>query len=917
MRRAFLLLLALFASLPAFGLWRTLKTDAFTVFYPKGHEAEAEQILRVLENYRGYVGSLVGGRPRRVAIVLEDAGTLANGLTDVIYHRILLFRSSPTEGELGYHRNWWRLVGVHEYTHWRHLSSAAGLPGLLTAVFGNNLAPGEYTPSWLKEGICVVAESGISPYEGRLNEGLFDAYATVLAKTGGLPTIVQATYNMDVFPGGTGPYLLGGQFLQFLHRKYGTRKLASFFMHYSSSILSYLSPALPAAGLDRSARKVLGEPIRELWIEWQKQLMKQSVAFDAPGRALTDHGWWLRSPVASRGSVYYQHSFPVKPALFSQTWLHLLLRLDPTSGRSRVLLRSSAPFTGPMRVRADKLYYGLQELEGGHANHWYNRFGFTSVLFERDLESGRTRRLFEEPFRTFEVLSDGTILTAADRPDAFGSVIRLHDPAGGPAEQLLVTDLLVSDIVADSRHLFFAAREDWDSTGIYRVDVSGWSGAGRALAGLSEPIRLERVHETPCQESELCLTERGLFYSATCARERTLYRYEPESGAVFRSVESDFARSPAWDEEGRNLYYIGLNPGGEALYREKPLELEVEQPPEGAEAPAGAPPALPPEAIRRGGYWDNLASLLPRMFFPVLALDFGLREYQAGAGIAGMSALGDFHYVLLAYYDSVDGRPEMAATLDSSLLAPLSAGLYFSSAELYELGLTLEWPLYRSLRKGLSYLSIGASGLLEWSEQEETRILLPFTTAGFQGAASSFFFQVGVHFEEDVDEGIFGYNLAPAMRASMVFLGAELSVQARGLYDLGDAFWDLPEVRGYEGSPLSGRWGGFLESSLSVPLLRIRGGLWNPGLYFGDLFFAPFTSLSANQDRELQLSYGAAFHLELKAGAWNQGLPLEMYAGLGITLEGELFPILELRIHGYSSTYGAGSAAQPRAALGR
>ena len=115
MRRAVLLLLALFASLPAFGLWRTLKTDAFTVFYPKGHEEEAGQILRVLEYYRSYVGSLVGGRTRRVAIVLEDAGTLANGLTDVAYHRILLFRSPATEGELAYHRNWWRLVGVDAY----------------------------------------------------------------------------------------------------------------------------------------------------------------------------------------------------------------------------------------------------------------------------------------------------------------------------------------------------------------------------------------------------------------------------------------------------------------------------------------------------------------------------------------------------------------------------------------------------------------------------------------------------------------------------------------------------------------------------------------------------------------------------------------------------------------------------------
>ena len=63
------------------------------------------------------------------------------------------------------------------------------------------------------------------------------------------------------------------------------------------------------------------------------------------------------------------------------------------------------------------------------------------------------------------------------------------------------------------------------------------------------------------------------------------------------------------------------------------------------------------------------------------------------------------------------------------------------------------------------------------------------------------------------------------------------------LYDLLNQYtWTFPWAPpGYEA--LDGTWGGFVFSTLSVPLLRLRAGLWNPGLYLGDLFFIPFVSL--------------------------------------------------------------------------
>jgi hypothetical protein len=773
----------------------------------------------------------------------------------------------------------------------------------LTALFGNTLAPGNYTPSWLKEGICVVAESGMSSYEGRLNEGLFDSYATILAQTGSLPSIVQATYNLDVFPGGTGPYLLGGEFVEFLLRKHGKEQVARFFMHFSASVLSYLSPALPAVGIDRSARRVFGESIRRLWLEWQLEVMKLSVSFKRPVKALTDDGWWLDSPVVWKGKVYYQRSFPVKPAPFSTTWKHQLVQFDPDSGGSRVLFRSSSPFTGPMRVRSGTLYYAVQEIEGGYDNYLYDRFGFTSVLYSRDLEGRRSRKLMKEPFRTFEILEDGTILTARDRRDAFGSELWLHDPTTGESEPVLAIDLLVSDIAAKSENLFISARADWDNFQLYRVDLPGWSGGGQSLSRvILEDIRMVKLHDTPFQEAELYAAEDRVFYSASYQGKRTLYEYELETGAVLRSVSSDFARAPAWDQEKKTVYYIGLNAGGEDLYREQRLEREFSVPTEVVEAavPSATELAIPQQAIRRGGYWDNLTSLVPRNLFPVFTLDPNRMTYQAGAGIAGVSVLGDLSYILRGYYDSIDGRPEIEATLLSSLLAPLTTTLSFSTADLYELSASLEWPLYRSLRKGFSYLAFGATGILEWGAQEESRILLPFTVAGFQGAGSLLVFQAGVLLVHDVDAAAVRYALRPGLYASGVFLGAEFSLQAMGLYDLqGLANWNFPAIPGYT-TDLEASWGGLVFTSLSIPLLQLRGGLWNPGLYFGDIFVVPFINLAFNQDAELQLAYGGTLHLELKTGARDEGFPMDLYAGYGMTLEGQPFFLLGVETPGLS-----------------
>jgi len=142
-------------------------------------------------------------------------------------------------------------------------------------------------------------------------------------------------------------------------------------------------------------------------------------------------------------------------------------------------------------------------------------------------------------------------------------------------------------------------------------------------------------------------------------------------------LNSDFARAPALDEKSGILYFIALNARGEDLCWEIPQQREFTVPMDSAHR--GVPPAtgleIPADEIRRGGYWDNLGTLLPNtrslgggVYFSTMG-----SGYLVGTGIASTSALGDFQYYLFGQYNSRLDRSAIEASLQTNVLAPLIA----------------------------------------------------------------------------------------------------------------------------------------------------------------------------------------------------------------------------------------------------
>src|SRR6185295_12566277 len=126
----FLLAVGAFLFLPAvvfaWGDWQTLKTDHFMVLYKPGHEWQAWEALKALEQWRPAVQKLTGNTdPPFTAIAIQDAGAFSNGFTDPLDGDIHLFTYPPSSQELP-HDNWWALLCTHEYTHMLHLNRRFG-----------------------------------------------------------------------------------------------------------------------------------------------------------------------------------------------------------------------------------------------------------------------------------------------------------------------------------------------------------------------------------------------------------------------------------------------------------------------------------------------------------------------------------------------------------------------------------------------------------------------------------------------------------------------------------------------------------------------------------------------------------------------------------------------------------------------
>ena len=867
--------------------WQVLRSEHYNLVYPKGYDFQAQRAVDWLEILRPKVNNLVGYDPGKVWIVIEDMGMTVNGFSNPIGNEIHLFTTPPSGLDLST-QDWIRTVAIHEYAHEVSLSSVWGLPKALGILLGPWVIPNMVTPGWMIEGVTVYTESHLLPYEGRLQAGEFDANLLTRAAQGVKTT---RTWNMEgaIFEYPMGAiYAYGGPFFEWLTEEKGDTAIARFYRLHGSRI--------PLFSFDRSAREAFGESFPFLIHDWKQSVAERAkdyIPADSAARKLTSDGWYISGSAVTDGKlVYYSRTYGRKPAALYTKFYFDITSLDPATGDVKVLKRPNTNVGLPLRVHDDVLYYAATVTARGFPNTSGSSFGELNELRALDLGTHKETKLYKGRLRAFDRMPDGSFLISLDKENAeFGSRLVQLDPAlGGAPFELYSGDLLVGEIViSDKGEVFCTARHQGENWDIYRFSYPDqtWT----------------QLTRTPWAESGLSVApDGGVLYSAnpygTDGR-AGCYRLDPNTGSVEEFNVPSYTLNPLL--VGSELVFTGMNPKGNDLYSVIPEAVTASFP-----AITDAPVLEPSYS---GGYEKRsscspyLTLLRPWLRVPYFDFkysnDTGLTHLNLGAFLMGSDVITENSYNLIAYYDVIGEAPSVDFSWENAIFAPLNLYLDFNltpvwspnhnlSGYTYNLYPYFWYPVVSNQGKGLTNLFWGEGFRFNGDSLQNRHI-----SSSLLGNFSWPYFRMGGSVTHSWESPIFSSS-----ESSILYLRASGTLDLVGGLLIGDvstridlSLDKLPSygysspIRGYKDTILTTTDPFFQTATLEYRhrLLKMRFGIWNPNVFFEDLYVTLFADACYDTHEILGASVGALVTPEIRL-FWNF-IPLAPSVGVALTRE--------------------------------
>ena len=804
--------------------WEMLETDNFIVYYPNGYELEANQALQNLEYYRNGVIKLTGNKIDKIPIIIEDYGMYSNAYADAWENKIHIFTFEPgSNSNLSFNQNWFRSVGIHEYTHIGHLTNTKGAGRFSEFLLGKFFQPNRVSPAWIQEGITVFSESQQSSYEGRINDGYFDAVIASRAKEKKLPSITAATNIIPTYPIGDW-YLNGGMFFNYLSNIYGKDKFPELFNKFGSYWWApMVGLSFPWLGLDLASKKVYGKSMKKLYKDWTEFEEEKYQNWRIDGEKSTDSGWYKSFLKGNGGKIYYfRRYFNDIDIGFSQ-----LVEFDPSNKKEKVIADLKYSIEAPIQIYNGQIYYTVKELDRGYPN--VSTWGYTSILYSVDINTGKSKKVCKDDIRAFCILNNGDILYSKDQKHKFGS--ELWNYSNGEKHKVAVTDQLISELEAGKAGIFVVSRRDFENWNINQLDL--------------EDITFTTITNSPWAEFDIHLQNNKLFYSTNHNKTYSIFSYDLDDKITYKLTNEGFSRDGV--VSGDSLYFIGLSSTGEDIFV-KPLNfIEWES---GIWTESTTPDFLSLNlSPKKGGYSSNLKELLvpyTHMFYPI------------GMNIFGTDALGQNTYSIGFEYLSEEKKYYINTSIGSRIFAPLYLSTYTNYID-YFYG-SLSYPVYRSSQPGVSYfisdLSVRLSGnsftdktfvpafRIGWDYPLYSfRLATYFPTEKKCWGSSNNRFTIGVttHVTRKTKYGYFRLNGNVHSSKTGVF---EFSNRGAGKVE----------------SPL----GVSLSPSYSRQLFKLRRGFWNVNMFIEDFDGNIFVDYTRVKSGNYLLAAGAEISLETR-----------------------------------------------------
>jgi hypothetical protein len=818
-----------------FDHWKILKSKHFVCFYKPEYRNNAENLLSSLEATKERVDKITGGEIKKANVVLNEAGLYSQGFLTWPDYSIHITTFPPHLGEMGNTYDWYKEVGVHEYTHLSQIKNKKGLNKVFSALFkGNPFFEPSLVPLWITEGIAVYTESQFSPYSGRLNDGDYRAKIGFLSSNNIFPSINEATHLPLSFFNLEGPYLFGGEFFSYLAERYGEGSVTEFFniigRQWWGNITMSILP-FPFFTVDQAAKKAFGKGFPELWKEWKSS---QERKFIREGERITKKGWMIKNPVVFRDKLYYIWTYPIKTGAYSGFWFKEIIEREIISQKERTVVRTTSDFSSPFQIKENHLYYAVYETRGGYPNSFCGRIGFYANLHRKELSSDKDQIIFSDEFRTFSLLPNGEVLYSKDKKGNFGSELYQYNEKENKSHKVCDLDYLINEIACNEENVFVVARPEGKSFGIYLLGTNS----------------LTLLLDTPYLEGQILPFKDKILFCANYDQTYNIYIYSLNEKACYKITNSGFAQYPTLNEDV--LYFVSLDEDGMDIFSKKvsfdqefiPLQENSQEVYSWGDV-----------ELKEGNLKDLFLSLNPSIrsiYNPI----FGGETNKWDMLLIGQDPTGRFKYMVGPVGYDTEKRgfdTEFAGICFDQALKPLRISLARDFEE-EETTAGITYPHFIERKeKGLSSLSFGS----ELSFKKERKVFTPWSGWEFTypslntGAYLSFPTEIrGSKETVGIKASLFGKMHIPKNK--------EIGVMIKGGSNL--ATPTSVAISGYDKIESTR----FISTSwwYSFPLGKTRKGLWNPNIYLGDNFGVFWSSFLFPQDKSACFSFGAELNIE-------------------------------------------------------
>ena len=533
--------------LSALDKWKAIESDNFLLYYPNEKQELAVETLSLFEHYRPFIKEYSGNDLDKFSIVLEDVGFNANGYASPL-EKIGLYTGSLGPSSPFQTKHFLRLLTIHEMMHIAHLNYITGKQEQTQSIFGNLYYPNLYSPIWLTEGLAVNAESSISRYEGRLNDGKFNAYMQHHVHHNSqlkLADLFDTNYSYPLDKS----YLYGGLFFEYLIKEFGKDSVAEFIDQQSIQTWYILSPAFPNLGIDKAAKQVFGKSFNALYRDYLRK-EKETNNWVIDGNRETRTGWYKDFLISGENQLYFTQ-FSLDPRTpFNPKENYSIIAYNPNTKRKRTLLSDTTAVVSPLQLQEMYLYYLKNEMRENKLNISNNHYGVIRTLHKLNTRTKKEELLIKDDISAFVVMENNDIFYSQYTPMSYTSTLKQYSNSG--SIDITKIDYEIGQMIDYKNNILFLGRKKYQSWNLYLFDFS--NNTVTPILELNETISNVSIHQDE------------LIFTVNKNKQYGTYAYNLKTKKSYKLNSSSYSASGTiFDNQ---IYFISFSIYGEDVYKE-------------------------------------------------------------------------------------------------------------------------------------------------------------------------------------------------------------------------------------------------------------------------------------------------------------------------------------------------------------